>query len=124
MYLLHTLAFIALVVLVFVISQTSETVAVQTGAISGNVTDANTSAPVAGAKVSIVAPTGNYTTATSSAGFYSGVRLPPDTYTVTVSKNGYELGISTGITVTQGVNYKNDVHLQPSVKTIGRVPVK
>src|SRR6202049_2106293 len=117
MYLLHRLLFIVLVAVVFVIIQTSETVAIQTGAISGTVTDANTGAPVAGAKVSIVAPTGNLTNTTNSSGFYSEVGLPPDTYTVTVSKSGYELGINTGITVSQGVNYKNDVHLQPSVKT-------
>lgn len=124
MYLLHRFAFIALFAVAFVICQTSESVAIQTGAISGIVTDANTNAPVAGAKVSIVAPTGNYTTTTNSAGFYSEVGLPLDTYTVTVSKNGYELGISTGITVTQGINVKNDVHLLPSVKTLGRVPVR
>jgi hypothetical protein len=124
MSMLNRLAFVLLVVFALVICQTTQTVAIQTGAISGVVTDASTSGPVDGAKVSIVAPTGNYTATTNASGFYSFVALPPDTYTVTVSKSGYELGIATGLTITQGVNYKNDVHLIPSVKTLGRVPVK
>jgi hypothetical protein len=101
----------------------SPAAAVETGAVSGIVTDASTKAPVAGAQVSVVAASGKYTVVTASNGFYSVVGLPPDTYTITVRKAGYEIGTVAGVTVTQGISYRVDVRLTPTLKTLGRLAV-
>ena len=61
-----------------------------TGALSGKVFDAASQAPVAGAKVSAVSPSGSATTVTDKNGSFTFISLSPDTYALSVSDAGYE----------------------------------
>ena len=49
-----------------------------------------TSAPVAGAQVTVSSPSQNATGTTDATGHFTFLTLPPDTYTVTVAKSGYQ----------------------------------
>jgi hypothetical protein len=59
-----------------------------TGTLRGRVVDAATSAPVAGAIVTVVSPSQTAQAASDSAGAFSFISLQPDTYTVNASKPG------------------------------------
>lgn len=62
----------------------------QFGNLSGNVADAVSKAPIAGAAVTAVSPSGRYNTTTDARGDFSILSMVVDTYTVTVTKQGYE----------------------------------
>src|ERR1700694_5294621 len=74
--------------------------AISTGNLTGRVTT-DAGAPIAGASVSAVAPTGRYTAKTDAHGFYSIVNMQPDTYTVTISAEGYDPTSILGVTIFQ-----------------------
>jgi hypothetical protein len=92
-----------------------------TGTISGTVTDANSSLPVAGVTVSAVSPTDQSTTKTDSKGFYSFTGLLPDTYTISFELNGYEPASETGVNVFPDGTVKVDQKIGKSLKTIAQV---
>jgi len=72
------------------------------GTMQGTVTDAGTSAPIAGARVVMVESGGaSYETGTSASGAYSRL-LPPGSYTATASAAGYGPSAPTPVTVTNG----------------------
>ena len=60
-----------------------------TGAIGGVVIDAQSQAPVAGARVDVTSPSQIAHAVTDAHGRFTFVSLLPDTYTITVSKAGY-----------------------------------
>jgi N-acetylneuraminic acid mutarotase len=68
------------------------------GNITGEVTDASTGKPVAGATVTA---TGGYTATTTSNGDYD-IGVPAGSYDMTVSDYGYQGGTASGIQVTDG----------------------
>lgn len=70
-----------------------------TGQVSGTVTDAASKAPIAGAVVEAVSPSGHYSAITDAKGSYAIVGVSPDTYRVTVTKTGYQPQLIEGITV-------------------------
>src|SRR5271155_3910479 len=86
----------ALLLLVAVMSQETWTLAGTTGGLSGTVTDAATSAPVAGAQVSSVSPSQSVSTTTDAGGHFNGLTLARDTYTISVSKADYQSSIIPG----------------------------
>jgi Carboxypeptidase regulatory-like domain/TonB-dependent Receptor Plug Domain len=96
-----------------------------TGALSGKVFDAASQAPVAGAKVSAVSPSGSATTVTDKNGSFTFISLSPDTYALSVSDAGYETATTSGITVQadQTVTYTVTM-AKTSLKTIGRVQTR
>ncbi len=78
-------------------------------ALTGEVTDDTTSAPIVGATVEATAsPTQTYTTSTNPSGLYT-LNVFSGTYTLTVAAFGYQpavipdVQVSTGMTVTQDV---------------------
>jgi hypothetical protein len=73
-------------------------VAATPGTISGTVTDAGTTNPIAGATVGYSG--GSTTTATN--GTYTFSNVAPGTYTVTASATGHTSGTNTGVAVTSG----------------------
>ena len=69
------------------------------GTLQGTVTDASTSAPLAGVAVTALAGGGySKTVTTDGAGFYT-MDIPADTYDVTATVYGYETGVATGVVV-------------------------
>src|SRR5690242_18456039 len=94
----------AAVVLAFVLCQENVALAGATGQLTGRVVDASSNAPIAGANITAVSPTGTYKAVTSSNGYYAIVNVYPDTYRVTVSAEGYTSAMSDGNTVNQNVS--------------------
>jgi hypothetical protein len=91
-----------------------------TGFINGVVTDAQTRAPIAGARVEVTSPSQVASAVTDARGAYSFVSLSPDTYTVTVTKNGYLTTSVTDVTVFADATQVVNVSLRPVLKTIAR----
>ena len=71
-----------------------------TGGINGILTDADTNAPIGGAKITATSPSQVATVTTDSGGHYSFPNLAPDTYTVSTRNAGYEESSTTGVEVT------------------------
>jgi protocatechuate 3,4-dioxygenase beta subunit len=90
-----------------------------TGTISGRVTDASNSQPIAGATVSTQPATASVTT--DAQGNYSIANVNPGSYTVNAAKSGYQNG-SAGATVVAGQTATANIALTPVPGTInGRV---
>ncbi len=70
-----------------------------TGGVNGTVTDADTKAALAGAKVTASSPSQTASVVADSSGRYSFVNLAPDTYTITAEKDGYQAGKTTDVVV-------------------------
>jgi hypothetical protein len=81
---------------------------VTTGSISGTVNDADSSAAVVGASVTV----GTYSTTTASDGTYTLTNVEQGTYAMTVSKTGYE-DWSGSVSVTAGSTTTKNVALSP-----------
>ncbi|MGA8795936.1 MAG: TonB-dependent receptor, partial [Candidatus Cybelea sp.] len=91
-----------------------------TGTLRGRVVDAATSAPVAGAIVTVVSPSQTAQAASDSAGAFSFISLQPDTYTVNASKPGYDPQSQPGITVVADQSATVALTLQKTLRTIAR----
>jgi hypothetical protein len=94
-----------------------------TGTITGTVRDAKTGAPIAGAKVTAVSPSGSETAYTNSSGFYSLQALLPDTYTLTFTAGAYDTAVQQGINVFQDQTNVVDQPMVPKIGTLGTIPV-
>jgi hypothetical protein len=89
-----------------------------TGFINGVVTDAQTRAPIAGARVQVTSPSQVASAVTDAHGAYAFVSLSPDTYTVTVTKDGYLTTAVTGVSVFADATQVVNVSLRAVLKTI------
>jgi subtilisin family serine protease len=83
-----------------------------TGTLSGTVTDATTSDPIAGATISVTGPADRVTT-TNASGDYSFV-LPVGTYEATASAFGYASQTVLNVVVSEGLTTDQDFALQPA----------
>jgi hypothetical protein len=92
-----------------------------TGGLSGRVLDAATSAPIAGAKVTLVSPSQSATTTTDSAGRFTFVSLAPDTYTLSIEQTGYDALALSGINVQADAAQTLPLALKKTLRTIGHV---
>ena len=110
-----------LMMLVAFVCQETWALASVTGGLTGSVTDAATSAPVAGAQVTATSPSQSATTTSDAAGHFTFLTLGPDTYTVTVSKTGYEPISVPGQVVFADTVQSVTVRVQKSLTTIARV---
>jgi hypothetical protein len=99
-------------------------VAGTTGVISGKVTAAQSGAPLAGVKVSAVAPTGTYSATTNATGFYSMFGVDADTYTLTFSATGYDPLSVPGVNVFADQSASVDAAMRTSTKTLGKEVVR
>ncbi|MBV8155018.1 MAG: TonB-dependent receptor, partial [Candidatus Eremiobacteraeota bacterium] len=102
-------------------SQGTWALAGTTGGLSGVVVDADTSAPVAGATVTVSAPSQSSTGTTDASGRFTFLTLAPDTYTVTVNKSGYQAVSEPGQIVFADTVQTVTVRLTKALKTIARV---
>ncbi len=95
-----------------------------TGTITGTVVDATTGAPIAGAAVLGVSPTGRREATTDARGFYALQALSPDTYTVTIEANGYQTVQLFGIVVFQGQTARAGARLEKAMRVIARTQTR
>ncbi len=94
------------------------------GTLDGIVVNADTRAPIAGAIVTAVSPSGRYTATTDSKGSFTILGMSVDTYTVTIRAAGYEPRVIAGVTVFgDQTNSVGTVALAHQIKTLGRVVV-
>lgn len=84
------------------------------GGIAGNVTDAKTGAPIAGARVQISSPSESITATTDAKGHFTALSLQPDNYTLTAVKPGYAPQSLTGESVFADQTQQYDLQLTPS----------
>jgi hypothetical protein len=95
-----------------------------TGTITGTVTDGKTGTPLAGVRVTVVSPTGQYSGKTDARGFVSFIGVTPDTYTVSYEISGYQPASLTGVNVFADQITSINTGLQKSLKTIGSVSAR
>ncbi|HEY8314704.1 MAG TPA: carboxypeptidase-like regulatory domain-containing protein, partial [Candidatus Baltobacteraceae bacterium] len=103
---------------------TSTAFAGTTGVISGTVTDATSGAPIADVKVTAASPSGSYSGATNSHGFYSLTGLYADTYTVSFERQGYTPASLPGATVFADQVATVNIKISKSLKTIANVTAR
>ena len=95
-----------------------------TGGLSGTVTQTDTGAPIAGAKVTVTSPSQTATTTTDSGGHFTFVSLAPDTYTLSVEKSGFEPAALSGVAVLADQHPAVALSTRPTLQTIGRVTAR
>lgn len=114
-------AALAVFVLVSMLCQGTWALAGTTGGLAGVVLDAQSNAPVVGARVTVTSPSESTSSTTDAAGHFSFLSLAPDTYTVGVEHAGYEPVTVPGESVfadsTQSVSFR----LSTQLKTIATV---
>jgi hypothetical protein len=93
----------------------------QTGNLQGVVVDSATRAPISGATINAVSPSGRYSAKTDAQGRFSILGLTVDTYSVSIAQPGYEPFTLNGVNII-GDNTVNlpAEPLQKSLQTIGR----
>jgi hypothetical protein len=83
------------------------------GTVQGTVTDAGTSAPIAGARVVISIAGASYETATNGAGSYSRL-VPPGSYSAVASATGYAASAPAAVVVSNGGTSMQSFALGPT----------
>ncbi len=111
----------ALTLLVAFVCQETWALAGVTGGLTGSITDADTSAPVGGAQVTVTSPSQSATTTTDAAGHFGFLTLAPDTYTITVLKTGYQPESVPGQVVFADTVQSVPVRVLKTLRTIARV---
>lgn len=111
----------ALALLVAFACQETWALAATTGGITGTVVDAETSAPIAGAQLTAISPSGTATSTTDASGHFAFLTLGPDTYTITASKGGYQSTSVPGQVVFADTVQTLAIRMPKSLRTIAHV---
>ncbi len=111
----------ALALLAAFVGQETWALAGTTGGLTGSVVDAETSAPVANAQVTVASPSQSATQTTDALGHFTFLTLAPDTYTVSVTKGGYQSLSVPGQSVFADTRQTVSVRLIKELKTIAHV---
>jgi Carboxypeptidase regulatory-like domain/TonB dependent receptor/TonB-dependent Receptor Plug Domain len=119
---MHSL--VAATVLVSMVLQGTWVLAGTTGGLGGSVTQTDSGAPIAGAKVTVTSPSQTATTTTDAGGHFTFVSLAPDTYTLSVEKTGFEPAALSGISVLADQHPSISITTRPTLQTIGRVTAR
>jgi hypothetical protein len=114
-------AFVAVVIMLAMLSQGTWALAGTTGNITGQVTDTSTGKPVPGAQVQAVSPSQSASSTTDASGHFSFLGLAPDTYTVSVQKDGYTPVSLSDVTVFADQTQTVVVPTHSQLRTIARV---
>ena len=93
----------------------------QTGSANGTVVDGNTNLPIAGAKVNLVSPSGNYVATTDSKGTFNFLGVQVDTYTISITYPGYEPQANPAVTITGDQVFNLGTVRISKLRTIGTV---
>src|SRR5581483_4131840 len=92
-----------------------------TGGLGGTVTEAGTSAPIAGVRVTVASPSQSATTLTDASGHFHFVSLAPDEYTASLEKAGYDPISYPGIAVLADAQQTLGFVMHKALKTIAQV---
>ncbi len=92
-----------------------------TGGLNGTVTAADTKAPIAGAKVTVVSPSQAATAVTDASGHFAFVSLAPDEYTISIEKAGFDSGSFPGVAVFADAQQTLSLSLRKALTTIANV---
>jgi Carboxypeptidase regulatory-like domain len=92
-----------------------------TGGLSGTVTEAGSTTPIAGARVTVTSPSQTANSVTDAGGHFHFVSLAPDEYVATIEKDGYETQSYAGITVLADAQQTLAFTLRKALKTIANV---
>jgi hypothetical protein len=92
-----------------------------TGGLTGSVVDAASSAPVAGAVVTVSSPSQSATVTTDATGRFSFLTLAPDTYAVSVTKDRFQPTTVPGQVVFADTVQTLTIRIQKSLATIAHV---
>jgi Carboxypeptidase regulatory-like domain/TonB dependent receptor len=111
----------ALALLVAFVSQETWALAGTTGGLTGSVVDATSSAPIAGAVVTVSSPSQTNTVTTDASGRFGFLTLAPDTYTVSVTKDQFQPTTTPGQTIFADSVQTLTVRLNKSLTTIAHV---
>ncbi|HEY0614040.1 MAG TPA: carboxypeptidase regulatory-like domain-containing protein, partial [Candidatus Elarobacter sp.] len=90
---------VAVLTLIGLIGQGTWVLAGTTGTISGTVTDAQTSAPIPGAHVTVSSPSQQASATSDAQGRFNFLSLAPDTYSISITSAGHLPVNQAGITV-------------------------
>ncbi|MBD5656175.1 MAG: TonB-dependent receptor [Candidatus Eremiobacteraeota bacterium] len=105
--------------LVVLVTCAAPAFAASTGQIAGTVVDAKTKAPLAGAKINAVSPSGAFQTTSDAKGQFAIAGVVLDTYTISVQAPGYDAYLLQGATVTADETYRVTAELARGLRTIG-----
>ena len=111
----------ALVLLVAFVGQGTWALAGTTGGLTGSVVDATSSAPIAGAVVTVSSPSQTAYRNDRASGRFGFLTLAPDTYTVSVTKDQIPTHHRPGQIVFADTVQTFTVRLQKSLRTIAHV---
>jgi Carboxypeptidase regulatory-like domain/TonB dependent receptor/TonB-dependent Receptor Plug Domain len=111
----------ALLTIAAFVSQGTLALAGTTGGLTGSVVDAASSAPVAGAVVTVSSPSQTNTVTTDASGRFSFLTLAPDTYTVSVTKAQYSDTSLPGEAIFADTVQSVQVRIQKTLSTIAHV---
>ena len=92
-----------------------------TGGLSGTVTDTDSGAPVANAKVTASSPSQTVSLQTDNGGHFLFISLIPDTYTVSIEKDGYDTASQSGLSIFADATQTYGFKLHKALKTIAQV---
>ncbi|MGA8326550.1 MAG: TonB-dependent receptor, partial [Candidatus Cybelea sp.] len=92
-----------------------------TGGISGVVSQAGTSTPLAGVTVSLKSPSQSASTITDARGHFAFVSLAPDEYTINLDKAGYAPLSYAGVAVFADAQQTLSLSMHLALKTIASV---
>jgi hypothetical protein len=115
---------VAGLVLVAMAFQGTWVLAGTTGTMSGIVTQTDTGAPIAAARVTVTSPSQSATTTTDNGGHFIFASLAPDTYVVSVEKSGYEPATLSGITIQADQTQNVAINTRRQLQQIGRVTAR
>ncbi len=111
----------ALVLVITFLGQGSSALAGVTGGITGSVVDADSGAPIAGAKITASSPSQAASVVSDASGHFGFLTLGPDTYTITVEKGDYQPTSVPGQIVFADTVQTVAVRLTKLLKTIAHV---
>jgi hypothetical protein len=111
------LAVVALVAMLF--QGTTSVLAGTTGSINGTITEADTSAPLAGARVTVTSPSQQAATSTDAQGRFTFISLAPDTYALSITAAGHQTVTQAGITVQADQNLNLNFAAPKQLQRIG-----
>ncbi|MBV9269511.1 MAG: TonB-dependent receptor [Candidatus Eremiobacteraeota bacterium] len=112
---------VALLLSVTFLVQGTWALAGTTGSLSGTVTDSDSGAPVANAKVTASSPSQTVSIQTDNGGHFLFISLIPDTYTVSIEKDGYDTASQSGLAIFADATQTYGFKLHKSLKTIAQV---
>ncbi len=116
--------FLAVIPLLAMLAQGSVALAGTTGSLSGVVTNPDTKAPVAGAKVTVSSPSQTVSALTDGGGHFTFASLAPDSYTVSAEKQGFQSVSQPGVNVIADQDRTINLTETVALRKIGQVSVR